>query len=135
MLTGKIPRCGRCHHIMKPNVVLFGELLPWQTLKAAQKHARAADLVLVAGSSLEVAPAGDLPATALNNGARLIIINFLDTHLDSRADVVIRADVAEVLPRLVEPFLPHPFVIEPAAPFNIERVGKNPPFGDVRLSE
>ena len=90
---------------MKPNVVLFGEILPPAAMRAAQAHAQAADLMIVAGSSLEVAPAGDLPALAHDHGARLIIINYGPTHLDNRADVVIRGDVAEVLPRLVAPLL------------------------------
>ena len=132
--TGKIPRCGRCHHIMKPNVVLFGEMLPWNAMKAAQHHARSADLMLVAGSSLEVAPAGDLPLTAVNNGARLIVINYQETHLDHRADVIIRADLAEVLPRLAQPFSPSPAPRDglPDA-LNLGLLGKNPPLGDVRM--
>lgn len=101
MATGHIPHCRRCHHVMKPAVVLFGEMLPAAAMRAAQAHARAADLVLVAGSSLEVAPAGDLPALARANGARLILVNYGPTHMDDEADVVIRGDVAEVLPRLV----------------------------------
>lgn len=105
MNSNAIPHCQRCHHVMKPNVVLFGELLPMAVMKAAQTQARSADLMLVAGSSLEVAPAGDLPELALRNGARLIIINYMETHLDRRADVIIRADVAEALPRLVRPFV------------------------------
>jgi NAD-dependent deacetylase len=105
LTSGQIPRCRRCRHIMKPNVVLFGELLPWGAMKAAQSHARAADLCLVVGSSLEVAPAGDLPALTVANGGRLIIVNFEETHMDAEADVVIHADVAEVLPRLAAPLL------------------------------
>jgi len=103
--AGRLPTCRRCHHVMKPNVVLFGEILPPAAMRAAQAHAQAADLMIVAGSSLEVAPAGDLPALAHDHGARLIIINYGPTHLDNRADVVIRGDVAEVLPRLVAPLL------------------------------
>lgn len=133
--TGKVPRCRRCHHIMKPNVVLFGELLPWKTMKAAQMHARAADLMLVAGSSLEVAPAGDLPALALEHGARLIIINFMETHLDSQADVIIRADVADVLPRLARPFIsPPPVPIEVPFEPHAGLISKKPPSGDVRMN-
>jgi NAD-dependent deacetylase len=108
MATGQIPRCYRCHHVMKPNVVLFGELLPQRIMKAAQMHARSADLCLVVGSSLEVAPAGDLPMLTKANGGRLIIINFGETHMDDQADVVIHADVAQVLPHLAEPFLSPP---------------------------
>ena len=135
MATGKVPRCRRCHHIMKPNVVLFGELLPWKTMKAAQAHARTADLMIVAGSSLEVAPAGDLPELALENGARLIIINFMETHLDSQADVIIRADVAGVLPLLARPFIsPPPQTIEIPFEPHVGLISKKPLSGDVRIN-
>lgn len=134
MAGDKIPHCARCHHVMKPNVVLFGEMLPMKIMKAAQMHALSADLMLVAGSSLEVAPAGDLPELALDNGARLIIINFMETHLDHRAGLIIRADLAEVLPRLVEPFLVQPAPKELSAdPIDLGLMGKNPPLGDIRV--
>ena len=61
--------------------------------------------MLVAGTSLEVAPAGDLPALAQAHGARLILINRGPTRLDDLADVVIRGDVAEVLPQLAAPWV------------------------------
>jgi NAD-dependent deacetylase len=101
---GVLPRCQRCHHIMKPNVVLFGELLPYRTIGEAKSHARTSDLMIVAGSSLEVSPASELPLLAKQAGARLIIINYSETHLDHLADLVIRADVAEVLPCLAAAF-------------------------------
>ncbi len=98
---GEVPHCS-CGGVMKPNVILFGEQLPLQVLTAAQQDARACDLMLVAGSSLEVEPAASLPLMALGHGARLIIVNYQPTYLDERADVVIHADVAEVLPRIAE---------------------------------
>jgi len=104
MTAGVTPRCRRCHHIMKPNVVLFGDLLPRAPLRAAQQAAHAADLMIVAGSSLEVAPACDLPEVAKAHGARLILLNYGATHMDDVADVVIHDDVSEVLPRLVAPW-------------------------------
>jgi NAD-dependent deacetylase len=114
MAEGKIPRCRRCHHVMKPGVVLFGELLPIRVLRAAEAHARAADVMLVAGSSLEVAPAADLPDMARAAGARLIIINYMETYLDGVADVVIHADVAAVLPRLADVLAPGAVAAPPA---------------------
>lgn len=131
---GLLPRCRRCHHYMKPSVVLFGELLPWPTMRAAQQHARSADLFLVAGSSLEVAPAGELPEMALAHGARLIIVNLGPTMMDEQADIVIHGDVVDVLPRLVEPFLPRPFLLDPPPAPPAGLVGKNAPPGDVRVS-
>ncbi len=98
---GKIPTC-TCGGVLKPNAILFGEQLPLQVLTAARQDAAACDLMLVAGSSLEVEPAADLPLMAIGHGARLIIINYQPTYLDDRADVLIHANVAEVLPRIVE---------------------------------
>jgi len=113
--SGRIPHCRRCHYVMKPSVVLFGELLPYGVMRAAQAHARTADVVLVAGSSLEVAPAGDLPALSRAGGGRLIIVNYMPTHLDDEADVVIRGDVADVLPRLAAALVPPPAFLDPPA--------------------
>jgi NAD-dependent deacetylase len=62
--------------------------------------------MIVAGSTLEVAPAGDLPMLAKYSGAKVIIVNYGETHLDYLADVVIHADVAEVLPQLAAIFVP-----------------------------
>ena len=98
---GQTPRC-ECGGVLKPNVILFGEQLPVREFVAAQMAVKAADLMLVVGSSLETAPASDLPELALEYGLKLIIVNHQPTYLDDRADVVIQADVAEVLPRLME---------------------------------
>lgn len=97
---GQIPRCPACGGILKPNVILFGEQLPVKELFASQQAARRCDLMIVAGSSLEVAPAGDLPLLARQHGARLIIINREKTHVDSAADLLFHEDVAVILPRL-----------------------------------
>lgn len=102
---GTIPRCERCGGVLKPDIILFGEQLPARAFLAAQQEARRADVFLVAGSSLEVAPAGDLPLLAKEHGARLIIINLSPTAADRYADVRIHADVAEVLPSLAEAML------------------------------
>lgn len=105
METGQIPRCSTCGHILKPNVILFGELLPVLTMHLAQQVAKQCDVMLVAGSSLEVAPAGDLPLLAKRAGAYLIIVNFGPTHIDREADLLFREDVAELLPQLAAPFV------------------------------
>lgn len=97
--TGAPPRCA-CGGVLKPNVILFGEMLPQDILTQSQAEARAADLMIVVGSSLEVAPASDLPLLAVETGARLIIVNYDPTPADPEADVIIREDVARVLPAL-----------------------------------
>lgn len=100
----QIPTCTSCGHILKPNVILFGEMLPAIVMHLAQQEAKQCDLMLVAGSSLETAPAGDLPLLARQAGAKLIIINLGPTHMDKQADLLFREDVAELLPQLAAPF-------------------------------
>jgi NAD-dependent deacetylase len=98
---GLVPKCD-CGGILKPNVVLFGERLPMWVLLEAWGEAERCDLMIVIGSSLEVAPASELPFVALRNAAGIIVVNYQRTRLDKIADVVIHEDVAEVLPNLIE---------------------------------
>lgn len=100
--AGNLPHCPRCDAILKPDAVLFGEPLPESEIVAAQEAALRCDLMLVAGSSLEVMPASDLPALAARRGARLIFANIGITPYDHLADVILEGDVARVLPRLVQ---------------------------------
>jgi len=97
---GRVPVCPVCGNTLKPNVILFGEALPAQALMAAKRASNRCDLMIVAGSSLEVAPASDLPMTVLARQARLIIINRDPTYLDDQADILIREDLAVALPAL-----------------------------------
>ena len=87
---------------IKPDVILFGEQLPQTAWFKAQREARQCDLMLVAGSSLEVLPVAGLPMQALDRGAHLIIINNTQTYLNVRADVVILEDVAMIIPAIAE---------------------------------
>ena len=104
---GIIPRCPHCGGILKPDVVLFGEQLPWQAWEAAERLAHHCDLCLVAGSSLAVMPVARLPIEAARRGAALIIINQTPTYLDKRADVVLHGDVAVILPALAQKVQEH----------------------------
>ena len=98
----ELPRCPHCGGAMKPNAILFGEQLPAKVFTEARLAAKKCDVMLVAGSSLEVFPAADLPAVALDAGAKVIVVNREPTYVDHRAAVVIRGDVAAVLPALVD---------------------------------
>ena len=102
--TQAVPYCTVCGGVLKPNVILFGEQLPVRVLESARKQSRLCDVMIVAGSSLEVTPISELPFEAMGNGASLIIINFEETYVDRYADVVIHADVVEVLPQLAAVF-------------------------------
>ncbi|NJL92399.1 MAG: NAD-dependent deacylase [Anaerolineae bacterium] len=100
VLTCPTPGCAG-QGILKPDVILFGEQLPARVLAAAQREIRQCDLLVVAGSSLEVYPAADLPRRALAQGASLVIINREPTYYDQHARLVLRGDLVEVLPQLV----------------------------------
>lgn len=97
---GKVLRC-QCGAPYKPDIVLFDEMLPRGLFWLAQRAIQLADLVIVAGTSLEVAPVCDMPLDARRRGARVVIVNYTPTYLDDHADLVIRGDVAEVLPEVV----------------------------------
>jgi NAD-dependent deacetylase len=94
------PPCPECGGLLKPDVVLFGEPLPYDAISAAQHETLAADVMLIVGSSLEVLPAADLPLLAKRRGATTILVNLTPTPLDERMDVVIRADVVKTLLQL-----------------------------------
>jgi len=98
--SGQIPYCPNCSGVLKPDMMLFGEQLPAKTWLKAMEASRDCDLMIVAGSSLEVLPVAGLPMRALENGARLVLINYSRTYLDVRADVVLHEDVAEIIPRI-----------------------------------
>ncbi len=102
LTSDDVPRCTACGGVMKPNVVLFGEQLPIKVINAAIAHIRKADLMLIAGTSLEVMPASQLPLLIHKQAGHLIVVNLTPTYIDDVADVVIHADVAEILPRIAQ---------------------------------
>jgi NAD-dependent deacetylase len=92
-----VPACARCGEVLKPDVVMFGELMPERELDLASELVRGAALLLVVGSSLEVYPVAGLPEEALVAGARLAIVNKGPTPYDRRADLRIAAAAGETL--------------------------------------
>jgi NAD-dependent deacetylase len=97
---GGIPRCD-CGEPLKPDVVLFGEYLPAEALDRAERLARGTDLLLCVGSSLEVYPVAQLPATTLAAGGRVALVTRGPTPYDARAAVRLEGDVEEELEALV----------------------------------
>lgn len=100
--NGKIPHCEKCHHILKPDAILFEEQLPKKIWQSIEKEVHKSDLMLVVGSSLEVVPVANLPYQIISKGGKLIIINNQPTYLDSRADVVLHQDVTDALPVIMD---------------------------------
>ncbi len=87
--------------MLKPDVVFFGELLPAAAIDRATELARAARLLLVVGSTLEVHPVAGLPLETLEAGGSLAIVNLGPTALDDRAELRIEGSAGEVLDGLV----------------------------------
>ena len=85
----------------KTATVSFGQPMPQAELQRAFRAARRADLVLAAGSTLEVQPAADVPLAAAGAGARYAIINRGPTAHDRFADLRLEGDVTALLPALV----------------------------------
>jgi len=96
------PKCDICAAPLKPSVVLFGESLPTFEIYQSQALSQKADVMLIAGSSLSVAPVCDLPSYTLREGGKLIIVNDRPTHLDEKAEVVIQHKTGTILPLIVQ---------------------------------
>jgi NAD-dependent deacetylase len=95
--TDGAPECAACVAPLKPDVVLFGELLPERALADAQALAMDADLMLCVGSSLEVYPVAGLPAMTHGAGGRLVIVTQGPTPYDHDAEIKLDGDVVEEL--------------------------------------
>jgi NAD-dependent deacetylase len=91
------PACATCGSILKPDVVMFGELLPVAAIERATELARGAGLLLVVGSSLGVYPVADLPRVTLEAGGMLAIVNRDRTPFDDGAALTIHAAAGEAL--------------------------------------
>ncbi len=96
-----VPRCEACDSALKPDVVLFGELLPAAALMRAQSLCSGADVLLCIGSSLEVHPVAALPSLTRDAGGKVAILTKGRTPLDGLADVRLDGDVVEELEALV----------------------------------
>jgi NAD-dependent deacetylase len=84
--------------VLKPGVVMFGEMLDPAAIDRAIELARGAALLLVVGTSLEVWPVAGIPDETLTRGGRLAIVNRDATSYDGRAELVLRGSAGEILP-------------------------------------
>jgi len=96
------PRCPHCGDYLRPDVVWFGESLPYDALATAVAAARACDVFLSIGTSAVVQPAASLPLEALQTGATIVEINPQPTPLSRYATFVLAGLAGEILPQLVE---------------------------------
>jgi NAD-dependent deacetylase len=96
-----IATCTGCMGKVKPDVILFGELLPAAAMERARSLAESADLLICVGSSLEVHPAAGLPELTIAAGGQIAIVTRSSTPYDHEAVVKLEGDVAEELPAVV----------------------------------
>lgn len=92
-----VPRCEACDFQMKSAVIMFGEALPSAAITAAFDAADRADLILVVGSSLQVAPVSELPGLVRRRGGRIAILTEGDTPYDDVADLRLRGRAGDQL--------------------------------------
>ena len=93
---------GTCGGILKSATISFGQSLVVEDLERAHEAASACDLLLAVGSTLAVYPAAGLVPTAYQSGASLVIVNGGPTEYDGLADVVVRGQISDVLPAIVD---------------------------------
>ncbi|HYH52734.1 MAG TPA: Sir2 family NAD-dependent protein deacetylase, partial [Solirubrobacterales bacterium] len=82
---------------VKPDVVLFGELLPEGAMALAHSLAERAELMICVGSSLAVHPVAGLPQLTLQSGGRLAIVTKGKTPYDGDAELKLDGEVVEEL--------------------------------------
>jgi NAD-dependent deacetylase len=94
---GTAPVCDACGGWVKTATISFGQAMPLEAMHRAEIETLAADLFIVAGSSLVVYPAAGFPELAKRNGAALVIVNREPTGLDPIADLVLSRGIGETL--------------------------------------
>ena len=96
------PKC-ECGEILKPDLVLFGEPIPWGAQASAEAAAKECGALLVIGTSAQVFPACELPVIARAHGAAVIEINTEETPLTrSTTDLFLQGRAGEVMTKLME---------------------------------
>jgi len=94
------PRCA-CEGLLRPDVVWFGEPLPYDLLKRSIRAVEACDVMLVVGTSSLVQPAASMAGEALARGTPVVEINLDPTPLSERATHFLKGKAGEILPRLI----------------------------------
>ena len=99
-----LPQCGKCGGKIRPNVVWFGEMLPYDALKAAEDATIESDVFFSVGTSAEVYPAANLPLIAKQNGAYVVEVNPKATAITPYMDCSIREIAGVALPQILDDY-------------------------------
>lgn len=92
--------CDECRAKVRPDVVLFGEMLPFEVFEKAEQKARDCELFFIVGTSALVYPAAGLAEIAKFSGAYLIEVNPEETPMTNFCDETLRGKAGEILPIL-----------------------------------
>src|SRR5262249_4050462 len=95
------PLCLACGYIARPDVVLFGEMLPEGIFERAEEASANAMLFFVIGTSAVVCPAASLPIVAKQAGAKVIEVNPEETEISFMVDVTLLGKAGEILPQFI----------------------------------
>ena len=99
------PVCPKCKSPLKPDVIFFGEPIPFEVRKKAENEAKKCDVMLVIGTSGVVFPAAEIPYLAKLNNAKIVEINFEETpYTHSITDYFLRGKASEILSKIIFPF-------------------------------
>ncbi|MBC8329127.1 MAG: NAD-dependent deacetylase [Planctomycetes bacterium] len=96
-----VPYCPVCQGILKPDSIAFGQPMVDEVGARALRAVSECDLLIVAGTSLEVQPVASLPLVALRAGTPLLLVNLQPTDFDTFADFVLRGACGSLLPKLI----------------------------------
>jgi len=96
------PPCRSCGGILKSSTISFGQSLVAHDLHRAEVAANHCDLMLAVGSTLSVYPIAAVVPIAKRGGARIVIVNAEPTEMDHLADAVVRGQIGDLLPRLID---------------------------------
>lgn len=100
--TGPVPRC-QCGGLLKPDVIMFGEIIPPHAMAQAETYATTCDLMIIIGTSAQVYPAADLPHIAKHHGAYIIEANTQPTDFTHTiTDAFLQGPAGTTLPKLLQ---------------------------------
>lgn len=96
------PRCEKCHGLLKPDFIFFGEGIPGEAYSNSLREAEMADVFIVVGTTGEVMPASMIPHNAKQNGSTIIEVNpEISYYTNSITDIYLRGKAGEVIPQIV----------------------------------
>jgi len=102
LIANELNHCTYCDGLIRPDVVWFGEQLPYDTLSQSEYASSNCDIIFSIGTSSEVHPAAGLPLIAKQGGAVIIEVNPNETNLSKNADLTIREEAKSFIPKLLK---------------------------------